>query len=247
MIARRTRFVVGIVGTLTLSVLCCGGIAAAYFFGGFANGAGSNDAATQQNLAACGQGPEITPEGKLPSINSLTSQQVHNAAIIIQVGQRLKVPPRGWVIAIATALQESRLYNLPNLGANNDHDSLGLFQQRPSMGWGTPTQVMDPVYASTKFYQHLVKVPNWQSLPLTEAAQAVQRSAFPDAYAKHEPLATVVVDTLANGAARAAGSLVDMQCTPAGKITASGWTVPVVARISSGFRTLVAHRRRRLR
>jgi cell wall-associated NlpC family hydrolase len=98
------------------------------------------------------------------------------------------------VIAIATALQESTLRNLENAV---DHDSLGLFQQRPSQGWGTREQILDPVYASNSFYNRLVRVPNWQTRPLTEAAQAVQRSAYPNAYAKWEPLATKLANTFA--------------------------------------------------
>src|SRR5207247_2642707 len=82
----------------------------------------------------------------------------------------------------AAAMQESSLTNTPGGGP----DSVGLFQQRPSQGWGTPAQLMDPVYAATQFYTRLLRVPHWQDLPLTVAAQAVQRSAFPDAYAKHE-------------------------------------------------------------
>jgi cell wall-associated NlpC family hydrolase len=96
-------------------------------------------------------------------------------------------------------MQESHLRNLPNLGASNDHDSLGLFQQRPSQGWGTPAQIMDPTYASTKFYSKLLTIKGWQSLPVTEAAQAVQRSAYPDAYAKWEPDATQLVGALVAG------------------------------------------------
>jgi hypothetical protein len=87
-------------------------------------------------------------------------------------------------------MQESRLTNLGNLGSRNDHDSLGLFQQRPSSGWGTPAQITDPVYASTKFYEKLKTIAGWETMPLTEAAQRVQISAYPDAYAKHEPVAT---------------------------------------------------------
>lgn len=233
---RRTRLVVSLGTALALTVLCCVGAVVTYFFDD-SSGNGGNANAVPGTLTACGQGGGVDPAGTLPPVSSLTTDQVHNAAIIIRVGQDRQIPPRGWVIAIATALQESRLYNLPNLGANNDHDSLGLFQQRPSMGWGTPAQIMDPVYASTKFYQKLVTVSGWQTMPLTEAAQAVQRSAYPDAYAKHEPLATEIVNTLANGAARADGSLVDLQCNTGTQIAASGWTVPVVARISSGFRT----------
>jgi murein DD-endopeptidase MepM/ murein hydrolase activator NlpD len=141
------------------------------------------------------------------------------------------------VIAVATALQESNLHNLPYLGARNDHDSIGLFQQRPSQGWGTPTQLLDPEYAAGKFYQKLVTVKDWELLPLTVVAQAVQRSAFPNAYAKHEPLATEIVNLLADGAARGAGSVLKLQCATGNPTSAGAWTVPVVAPIVSGWRT----------
>ena len=81
----------------------------------------------------------------------------------------------GWVVAVATAMQESGLRNLGHLGDRNDHDSLGLFQLRPSQGWGTPAQALNPTYAATAFYVTLLRVPGWESMPLTEAAQAVQR------------------------------------------------------------------------
>lgn len=230
----RPRILGVAIGFVALTVVCCLGGAVAFFFGGFNDRANAPD---MTNAAACGQNASVPPDGRLPTMKSLASEQVHNAAVIIKVGQQRRIPPRGWVIAIATALQESRLYNLPYLGANNDHDSIGLFQQRPSMGWGTPTQVSDPVYSSGKFYQKLVTVTGWQTMPLTMAAQAVQRSAFPNAYAKHEPLATEIVNTLADNAARAAGSLVALQCTTGTDITASGWTVPVVGPITSGWRT----------
>jgi hypothetical protein len=95
---------------------------------------------------------------------------------------KLGVPTYGIQIAEATALQESKLYNL----TGGDRDSLGLFQQRPSEGWGTSAQIMDTTYSSTAFYDALLKVPGWQKLPLTQAAQDVQHSAYPDAYAQHE-------------------------------------------------------------
>ena len=152
----------------------------------------------------------------------LDAQQWGNAAVIVQVGRSMKVPPYGWVVAVATALQESDLVNLGDLGANNDHDSLGLFQQRPSQGWGTPAQVMDPVYASGKFYAALLDVPDWQQLPVTEAAQRVQKSAYPDAYAKHAARASAIVQALSG------------TCVPVG---GSGWVAPVVAPIVSGYRT----------
>jgi len=117
-------------------------------------------------------------------------EQLHNAGIIVEVANQRGLPIRAAVIAVATAMQESNLYNADQ---PTDHDSLGLFQQRPSQGWGTPAQLLDPVYAAGKFYDKLVTVATWESLPLTVAAQAVQRSAYPDAYAEHEADATAIV------------------------------------------------------
>jgi hypothetical protein len=124
------------------------------------------------------------------------STQRGNATTIVQVGVVLSIPEYGAVVALATAMQESKLYNLGDLGANNDHDSLGLFQQRPSMGWGTPEQVTDPVYASTAFYLALQQVPGWESMAVTVAAQSVQRSAFPNAYAQWETDATALTQEI---------------------------------------------------
>lgn len=122
-----------------------------------------------------------------------------NAATIVQVGVALAIPVRGEIVAVATAIQESQLYNLGNLGAKNDHDSLGLFQQRPSMGWGSPEQVTDPVFAATAFYLALKRVAGWESMAVTVAAQRVQRSAFPNAYARWENDATALAQaTLCN-------------------------------------------------
>jgi len=112
--------------------------------------------------------------------------QRDNATTIVEVGLALGIPERGLVVALATAMQESQLYNLGHLGANNDHDSLGLFQQRPSMGWGSEAKLTDPVYSATAFYLALQRVSGWQSMKVTVAAQRVQRSAFPNAYAKWE-------------------------------------------------------------
>ncbi|MEQ8147144.1 heavy metal transporter [Streptomyces sp. OP7] len=121
-----------------------------------------------------------------------TPEQAVNAATISAVGTARDLPERAVTIALATALQESALRNI-DFG---DRDSLGLFQQRPSQGWGTPKQIMDPAYASEKFYEHLEKVPGYTRLPLTVAAQKVQRSGFPQAYAKHEPDATLLAAAL---------------------------------------------------
>lgn len=126
------------------------------------------------------------------SASGYDTEQLHNAGIIVEVAHQRGLPIRAAVIAVATAMQESHLYNA---GHATDHDSLGLFQQRPSQGWGTPAQILDPVYAAGKFYDKLVTVADWDTLPLTEAAQAVQRSAYPDAYAKREADATAIVAT----------------------------------------------------
>ncbi|WP_236241494.1 C40 family peptidase [Streptomyces sp. CC228A] len=121
------------------------------------------------------------------------AEQIPNAKTIQATGVAMKVPARGQVVALATALQESGLRNLDY----GDRDSLGLFQQRPSQGWGTAQQVRDPVHASTRFYEALLKVPGWQSMTVTQAAQAVQKSGFPDAYAKWEPLGTALQKAIA--------------------------------------------------
>lgn len=123
------------------------------------------------------------------STTALDAEQLANAQVIMATGARLGVPARGQVVAIATALQESGLRNLDH----GDRDSLGLFQQRA--GWGTVAARMDPATAAAAFYRVLVTVPGWQSLPVTVAAQRVQRSAYPDAYARWEATALAVVGT----------------------------------------------------
>ncbi|MFJ8676314.1 C40 family peptidase [Streptomyces sp. NPDC093589] len=119
---------------------------------------------------------------------TLPATQIPNAQTIVTTGLDLKVPARGQVVALATAMQESRLRNL----GSGDHDSVGLFQQRPSQGWGTAQQLHDPVYATKRFYKGLLKVHGWQQMTVAQAAQAVQRSGFPGAYAKWEPVATAL-------------------------------------------------------
>ncbi|GAA1352212.1 hypothetical protein [Streptomyces beijiangensis] len=118
----------------------------------------------------------------------MSPEQAVNASTISAVGTTRGMPERAVTIALATALQESGLRNL----AHGDRDSLGLFQQRPSQGWGNARQIMDPAYAAGKFYDHLAEVPGYSRLPLTVAAQRVQRSGFPQAYAKHEPDAALL-------------------------------------------------------
>ena len=142
----------------------------------------------------CGTGP--VQAGQPADGITLDSAQLANAEIIYDVSVTLGLPQRAAVIAEATALQESSLVNLPG----GTSDSLGLFQQRPPQGWGTPAQIMQPVYASTRFYQSLAEIPGWQSLPVADAAQAVQRSADPGAYARWEPLADSLVATFSGSA-----------------------------------------------
>ncbi len=125
----------------------------------------------------------------------VTPDQAANAALIAGVALRRGLPPRAASIAIATAIQESGLRNL-EYGDDAGPDSRGLFQQRPSQGWGTRAQVMDPVYAANAFYDGLLKVPGYTNMPITEAAQAVQISAFPEAYADHEPEARALASAL---------------------------------------------------
>lgn len=137
----------------------------------------------------------------------LSSTQLNHARTIVAVGIAMGLPKRAYVIAIACALQESNLRNLastalsesyryPNDGRGSDHDSVGLFQQRPSAGWGSVRNLMSPDYAARQFYQALLKVPGWSAMALTRAAQAVQVSAYPLAYAKHEARAQTIVDAL---------------------------------------------------
>ncbi|WP_138758049.1 hypothetical protein [Modestobacter altitudinis] len=122
----------------------------------------------------------------------LTTEQAANAASIAAVARSRGLPPRATVIALATAQQESRLRNLDY----GDRDSLGLFQQRPSQGWGSAEQVRDPVYAAGKFFDHLVEVPGWETGDLTTVADAVQRSAFPLAYRQWTGLAEALAPVL---------------------------------------------------
>lgn len=112
----------------------------------------------------------------------LSPTQAQNASIVAAVASRMGLPDHAVTVALATALQESRLTNL----AGGDRDSVGLFQQRPSQGWGTPVQLRDPNYATTAFYDRLQQLPGWQTMAVTEAAQAIQHSAAPDAYAQWE-------------------------------------------------------------
>ena len=122
----------------------------------------------------------------------LDLEQAENAALIVALSVQRGMPARAATIALATAYQESDLYNIES----GDRDSLGLFQQRPSQGWGTREQVLDPVYATNAFYDALAEIGDYESMRITEAAQEVQRSGFPEAYADHEDDARVLASAL---------------------------------------------------
>ncbi|MDG4758271.1 hypothetical protein [Micromonospora sp. WMMD710] len=158
--------------------------------------------------AAVRKTPKKPPKPRRPRpVAGLDQAQMDNAKVIVDVGREMKMPRRALVVALATAMQESNLYNLasdvlpesfdyPNQGSGSDHDSVGLFQQRPSSGWGTVAELMRPSYAARAFYSALNEIPGWQDMSVTAAAQAVQVSAYPDAYAQHEERATTVVAAL---------------------------------------------------
>jgi murein DD-endopeptidase MepM/ murein hydrolase activator NlpD len=234
-------------GGVVVAVLLCGAAAGAMFNDGdpsndyaftcpiasslSASGPSAPAAAATTVSAASTPAAPVTPaaDGSYPRIGQWGPSQVTNAATIIAVGQRLNIPSRGWVVALATAMQESSLNNLDG----GDRDSLGLFQQRPSQGWGTRAQISDPVYSATRFYQRLLTVDGWQNLPITDAAQAVQISALPQAYARWETDATTLVTALA-GAGITAGNCAAVA------VGAQGWVAPVNAPIVSEYRS--AHR-----
>ncbi|GAB3979149.1 hypothetical protein V1634_33780 [Plantactinospora veratri] len=132
------------------------------------------------------------PQGKQSRI-SLSGEQSDNVRAIVKATKKAGLDERAAVIAVGTSLQESKLENLGHLGDRNDHDSLGLFQQRPSSGWGSPEQITDPEYSTIAFLKGLKQVDGWQNLPLTVAAQKVQVSAYPDAYAQWEDQAADLV------------------------------------------------------
>jgi hypothetical protein len=152
--------------------------------------------------------PPPAPPPKPRPVAGLDQAQMDNAAVIVQAARQRGLSKRAMVIGVATAMQESNLYNqanpavrasmsMPHQGASYDHDSVGLFQQRASQGWGSVAQLMNPSYASGAFFAALVQVPGWDRMSLATAAQSVQKSAYPWAYAKWESTAQQVVNALA--------------------------------------------------
>ena len=190
--------------------------------------------------ASCPSGdapPVAPPSGQVAGFGRWDAGQVSNATVILAVGQQGGAPARAWVIAVATAMQESSLHNL-NRG---DQDSVGLFQQRPSQGWGTVVQLLDPRYASRKFYAKLLDVPGWQQMRLTDAAQPVQRSGTPEAYQQWEDEAEAVaahvlglpnLDAIGGGNPAAPCGPTALGPVPVGP---GGWVQPVRAPIVSPY------------
>lgn len=124
---------------------------------------------------------------------SFHPDQMNHASTIVLLGVKRDLPARAGTIAIATAIQESKIRNL----TYGDRDSVGLFQQRPSQGWGTVEQLQDPIFATNAFYDALVEVDGWEDMRITEIAQEVQRSGYPEAYADHEHEGRTIASTLA--------------------------------------------------
>ena len=187
-----------------------------------------------------------------PDSFELAPDQAAHAALIAAVSMDRGLPARAASIGIATGYQESKLRNI-DYGDRVGPDSRGLFQQRPSQGWGTEEQVMDPVYAANRFYQELELVaPDFEQLDITVAAQKVQRSAYPDAYADHEPegrayasaltghspagLNCVLKSPQAPGdAAGLAGALTDQLSSADPVVAADGTTVVIPATGARGW------------
>ena len=143
---------------------------------------------------------------------TLSPEQMGNAGTIAGIAVRRGLPARAATIALATAMQESKLVNVDY----GDRDSLGLFQQRTSQGWGTRAQVLDPVHATNAFYEALVKVTDYRTRPITEVAQRVQRSGFPEAYAQHEAQARVLASALSGNSPAALTCALDATRPPSG-------------------------------
>ncbi|SDD35685.1 hypothetical protein [Glycomyces harbinensis] len=151
--------------------------------------------------------PAAEPEGPVDiDVSDLDDEQEANAVTIIEAGKEMGFDEQGWAVALATAMQEAKMYNAASEAVPesfeytdsdvtySDHDSVGIFQQRTSMGWGSVEELMDVSTSASKFYGTLEDIDGWQDMSIASAAQAVQVSAFPDAYAQWEGLAEDVID-----------------------------------------------------
>ncbi|HEU5143953.1 MAG TPA: hypothetical protein VFT81_02160 [Dermatophilaceae bacterium] len=149
-------------------------------------------------------------------------EQAGNAALITALAVKRGMPPRAATIALTTAYQESKILNI----TYGDRDSLGLFQQRPSQGWGTEEQILDPVYSTNKFYDALVKLKGYEDADITEIAQKVQRSAHPELYRDHEGQGRVLASALTGHSP--AGLTCRLDDHPEGKAPATPATLSTV-------------------
>ncbi|WOP17545.1 hypothetical protein [Raineyella sp. LH-20] len=168
----------------------------------------------------------------------LDPEQAHYAGIIVGRAVARGLPPRAGSIAMATAYQESGIRNLDY----GDRDSVGLFQQRPSQGWGSRDQILDPYYATDAFYTGLVKVDGWQTGDITTVAQTVQRSGHPEAYRKHEQNARTIASVLSGQtpAGVTCGYQSPSAADPSGLATSMRRALGVTAKVSADGTTLTA-------
>ncbi|WP_240311656.1 hypothetical protein [Nocardioides houyundeii] len=172
-----------------------------------------------------GVGPLLAREECVAEVDGhtvrLSPEQAENAALIVAISVQRGMPARAASIALATAYQESKILNI----SYGDRDSLGLFQQRPSQGWGTREQVTNPYFATNAFYDALDKIGDYTALPITVAAQEVQRSAYPDAYADHEKDARTLASALTGHSPQAFTCVVDQDASAASlELTETGLT-----------------------
>lgn len=242
MLIAKARLIWGLVAAAVTLVLVVTG-ALVILIGGLASTEQSNQDQAESgciggtNAIPTGGGVGVDGEEAEGSVSGFTTEQVRNARTIVAVGKQAGVPAYGWVIALATAMQESTLRNI-NYG---DRDSVGLFQQRPISGWGSVADIMNPVKSAQAFYgvaahtgnTGLLDIAGWRKMQVTAAAQAVQRSAFPLAYAQHEDEARALVAALADGisAADLTATATDVSCT----IGMAGISTSVVRPIQAGL------------
>ncbi|WP_040336885.1 M23 family metallopeptidase [Candidatus Blastococcus massiliensis] len=217
-------------------------------------------AAPAASTAAASAACSIGGTGATVAGIELDAVQMGHARTIADVAAARGLDAYAATVALATAYQESRIRMLANDGSSHeltgeqaavtatslqyphdglgsDHDSVNTFQQRWLAGWGTVAELMDPVYAAEAFYRRLVEVPDWQTVPLTQAAQAVQISAAGDAYARWAQLArelTAMLWPAAQATAADPGGTVAGVC-PDLPVPAGSWIRPTAGSVTSGY------------
>lgn len=227
--------VAGLVLVLVIGPFLGAGVYVSLFFHDVPRGAAGTGMACR-----VGQSQVEAPDGRGGSVN-FSQEQLNNAGAIIAAGNEAGVGAQGQKVALMTALQESTLRNLANPGVagsmdlahegtGSDHDSVGLFQQRPSMGWGSVEEIMTPSKSAAVFYERLKGVEGWESMAPGQAAQSVQRSATPTAYDKWEPTAGALMASLAG-----------VDCGPIGSVAGQGQGAMGVAGVSGGRAAIIAY------